>query len=134
MSANGRRRVVVTGLGAVTPLGNGVEPTWQSLLAGESAATNITRFDPSAYATHFACQAEDFEPTEWIERKTARRMDRFAQMIVSAAGQAEQDSGVVIAPEPDRVGVPVATGIGGLSAHQDYYENLLERGPDRGKT
>src|SRR5919198_2233512 len=132
MSANGRRRVVVTGLGAVTPLGNGVEPTWQSLLAGESAATNITRFDPSAYATHFACQAEDFEPTEWIERKTARRMDRFAQMIVSAARQAEQDSGVDISSEPDRVGVSVATGIGGLRAYQDCYDTPPERGPRPG--
>ena len=109
----------------------GSRPTWQSLLAGESAATNITRFDPSAYTTHFACQAEDFEPTEWMDRKTARRIDRFAQMVVSAARQAEQDSGVDIASEPDRVGVSVATGIGGLRAYQDCYDTLLERGPDR---
>jgi 3-oxoacyl-[acyl-carrier-protein] synthase II len=131
MSMNGRRRVVVTGLGAVTPLGNGVDKTWQSLLAGESAATKITRFDTSAYTTHFACQAEDFEPTEWIDRKTARRIDRFAQMIVSAARQAEQVSGIDIASEPDRVGASVATGIGGLRAYQDCYDTLLERGPDR---
>ena len=131
MSVNGRRRVVVTGLGAVTPLGNGVEPSWQRLIAGESAAAEITRFDASAYTTHFACHAEDFEPTEWIDRKTARRIDRFAQMIVSAARQAEQDSGVDIASEPDRVGVSVATGIGGLRAYQECYDTLLERGPDR---
>ena len=131
MSMNGRRRVVVTGMGAVTPLGNDVQTTWGALLAGESAAGKIENFDASAYATHFACEAKDFDPTEWIERKQARRMDRFAQMIVAAARQAEQDSGIDVASEPDRVGVAVATGIGGLRAYQDCYDTLLERGPDR---
>jgi 3-oxoacyl-[acyl-carrier-protein] synthase II len=131
MNMNGRRRVVVTGLGAVTPLGKDVETTWQNLLAGESAAAEITRFDVSAYTTHFACHAEDFDPTEWIDRKQARRMDRFAQMVVSAARQAEQSSGIDVASEPDRVGVSVATGIGGLRAYQDCYDTLLARGPDR---
>src|ERR687892_1200858 len=131
MNMNGRRRVVVTGLGAVTPLGKDVESTWQNLLAGESAAAEITRFDVSAYTTHFACHAEDFDPTEWIDRKQARRMDRFAQMVVSAARQAEQSSGIDIASEADRIGVSVATGIGGLRAYQDCYDTLLARGPDR---
>jgi len=131
MSMNGRRRVVVTGMGAVTPLGNDVQTTWGALLAGESAAGKIENFDASAYATHFACEAKDFDPTQWIERKQARRMDRFAQMIVAAARQAEQDSGIDVASEPDRVGVAVATGIGGLRAYQDCYDTLLERGPDR---
>jgi 3-oxoacyl-[acyl-carrier-protein] synthase II len=131
MSMNGRRRVVVTGLGAVTPLGNDVQTTWDGLLAGESAAGEITRFDASAYHTHFACEAKGFVPTEFIEHKQARRMDRFAQMIVAAARMAEQDSGLDVAAEPDRIGVAVATGIGGLKAYQDCYDTLRDRGPDR---
>ena len=107
----GRRRVVVTGLGAVTPLGNDFETTWANLLAGESGASPITRFDASGegYATKFACELKDFEPTNWIDRKAARRMDLFSQMIISAARQAEADSGLDIAPEADRIGVSVAT-------------------------
>lgn len=131
MSMNGRRRVVITGIGAVTPLGNDAETSWQNLVAGESAAGPITRFDASAYGTHFACELKDFDPTQWIEHKQARRMDRFAQMIVAAARQAESDSGVDIARESDRVGVAVATGIGGLKAYQDCYDTLRDRGPDR---
>ncbi len=131
MSMNGRRRVVITGLGAVTPLGNDVEATWRSLLAGESGADEITQFDHSDYYVHFACEAKDFEPTTWIDRKQARRMDRFAQMIVAAARQAEQDSGLDIAAEPDRIGASVATGIGGLRSYQDCYDVLIHRGPDR---
>jgi 3-oxoacyl-[acyl-carrier-protein] synthase II len=114
MSMNGRRRVVITGLGAVTPLGNDVESSWSKLVAGECGADEITHFDHSDYHVHFACELKDFDPTIWIERKRARRMDRFAQMILAAARQAEQDSGIDIASEPDRVGGSVATGIGGL--------------------
>ncbi len=128
---NGRRRVVITGMGAVTPLGNDAETSWQSLVAGRSGAAGITHFDTSGYTTHFACEVKDFDPTVWIDRKQARRMDRFAQMIVAAARQAEADSGVSIAAEPDRMGVGVATGIGGLKAYQDCYDTLRERGPDR---
>src|SRR5919198_1504170 len=131
MSVNGRRRVVITGMGAVTPLGNDVETTWQSLLAGESGAAEITQFDSSGYFVHFACEVKDFDPTQWIERKQARRMDRFAQMIVAAARQAEADSGIDIAAEGDRIGASIATGIGGLQSYQDCYDTLLERGPDR---
>ena len=131
MSMNGRRRVVITGLGAVTPLGKNVESTWASLLAGNSGAAEITQFDHTDYYVHFACESSDFDPTEWIERKQARRMDRFAQMIVAAARQAEVDSGLDIAAAPDRVGVAVATGIGGLRSYQECYDMLLTRGPDR---
>src|ERR671934_2807675 len=108
MSMNGRRRVVVTGLGAVTPLGNDVETTWTNLLAGESGAGEITHFDHTDYPVHFACEVKDFDPAQWIDRKQARRMDRFAQMIVAAARQAEADSGIDIAAEADRVGASVA--------------------------
>jgi 3-oxoacyl-[acyl-carrier-protein] synthase II len=130
-SLNGRRRVVVTGLGALTPLGNDVASTWENLVAGRSGAGDITQFDSSDYAVHFACEVKGFDPTEYIERKQSRRMDRFAHLIVAAARQAEADSGLEIATEADRVGAAVATGIGGLRAFQDCYDELLERGPDR---
>ena len=128
---NGRRRVVITGLGAVTPLGTDVESTWETLVAGKSGAGEITQFDSTDFAVHFACEATGFDPTEYIERKQARRMDRFAHLIVAAARQAEADSGISIESEADRVGAAVATGIGGLKAFQDCYDELLERGPDR---
>jgi 3-oxoacyl-[acyl-carrier-protein] synthase II len=131
MSLNGRRRVVITGLGALTPLGNDVETTWTNLVAGKSGAGKITHFDASEYPVTFACELQDFDPAVWIDRKQARRMDRFAQMIVAAARQAEKDADLDIAAQPDRVGASVATGIGGLKAFQDCQDTLRERGPDR---
>ena len=122
---------MVTGLGALTPLGNDVASTWQALVDGRSGAGGITQFDSSDYAVHFACEVKGFDPTEYIDRKQARRMDRFAHLIVAAARQAEADAGLEIASEADRVGAAVATGIGGLKAFQDCYDELLERGPDR---
>ena len=130
-SLNGRRRVVVTGLGALTPLGNDVESSWDGLVAGRSGAAEITQFDSSDYAVHFACEVKDFDATEYIDRKQARRMDRFAHLIVAAARQAEADSGISVADESDRIGAAIATGIGGLKAFQDCHSELLERGPDR---
>ncbi len=130
-SLNGRRRVVITGLGAVTPLGADVESTWDGLVAGRSGAGEITQFDSSDYAVHFACEVKDFDPTAYIPFKQARRMDRFAHLIVAAARQAEADSGISIESESDRVGAAIATGIGGLKAFQDCHSELLERGPDR---
>ena len=130
-ASNGRRRVVVTGLGMVSPLGNDVETSWTNLLAGESGAAAIQQFDASEFPVHFAAELKDFEPTLWIERKQARRMDRFAQMIVAAARQAESDSGLDVAKESERIGASIATGIGGLGAFQDCYQTLIERGPDR---
>jgi len=130
-NGNGRRRVVITGLGAVTPLGNDIDTTWSSLVAGESGAGEITQFETEDYYVTFACELKDFDPNTWIERKQARRMDRFAQMILSAARMAEADSGVEVAKEADRIGASVATGIGGLKSFQDCYDTLKERGPDR---
>jgi 3-oxoacyl-[acyl-carrier-protein] synthase II len=130
-SLNGRRRVVVTGLGAVTPLGLDVESSWSSLLAGDSGAAEITQFDHSDYPVHFACEVKEFDASEWIDRKRARRMDRFTHLILAAARQAETDSGLEIAQEADRIGAAVATGIGGLQSFQDCYDQLLDRGPDR---
>jgi 3-oxoacyl-[acyl-carrier-protein] synthase II len=131
MSVNGRRRVVITGLGAVTPLGNDVHTTWQNLCAGMSGAAPITQFDPSGYFVTFACEAKEFDPTNWIDYKTSRRMDRFAQLVVAAARMAEGDAGLDIAADPDRIGASVATGIGGLQSFQDCHTQLRERGPDR---
>ena len=79
VSANGRRRVVVTGMGGVTPLGNDIETTWTNLLAGKSGANRITAFDTENYPVDFACELKDFDPKEWIDHKQARRMDRFAR-------------------------------------------------------
>jgi len=128
---NGRRRVVVTGLGAVTPLGNDVESSWSSLLAGESGAGPITHFDSKDYSVHFACEAKGFDPEQWIDRKTARRMDRFTHLVLAAARQAEADSGIAIAAEANRIGAAVGTGIGGLQSFQACSDTLRDRGPDR---
>src|SRR5580765_8016742 len=136
MTSNGNtyvnhRRVVITGLGMVSPLGNDVPTSWSNLLAGVSGAAPITAFDHTNYNVHFACELKEFDPTVWIDRKAARRMDRFAQMILAAARQAEAESGIEVAREPDRVGASIATGIGGLRSYQDCYHLLLTRGPDR---
>jgi 3-oxoacyl-[acyl-carrier-protein] synthase II len=131
MSMNGRRRVVITGVGAVTPLGNDVETTWTNLISGRSGAGEITQFDATGYPVTFACEVKEFDPTGWMERKQARRMDRFAHLVVSAARQAEADAGLDIAPIGERVGAAVATGIGGLKSFQDCHQELLTRGADR---
>jgi 3-oxoacyl-[acyl-carrier-protein] synthase II len=130
-SLNGRRRVVVTGLGAVTPLGPDVATTWGRLLAGECGAAPISQFDASDFPVTFACEAKDFDPAQWLEHKQARRMDRFAQLIVAAARQAEADAGIDVAKEADRVGAAIATGIGGIKSFQDCFDTLINRGPDR---
>jgi 3-oxoacyl-[acyl-carrier-protein] synthase II len=130
-SPNGRRRVVITGLGALTPLGNDVRSSWDGLIAGESGAGPITLFDSTDFPVTFACEVKDFDPSVWVDHKQARRMDRFAQMIVAAARQAESDCGLDIAKESDRVGAAIATGIGGLKSFQDCHDTLRERGPDR---
>ena len=129
--SNNVRRVVITGLGMVSPLGNDVQSSWSSLIAGGSGAAEITAFDHTNYNVHFACELKEFDPTVWINHKAARRMDRFAQMIIAAARQAEADSGVEVAGDPSRFGASIATGIGGLQSYQECYHVLLTRGPDR---
>src|SRR5436305_15332708 len=118
-------------MGLLSPLGNDVDTTWSRLVAGESGAAEIEAFDHADYNVHFACELKDFDPTQWIDRKAARRMDRFAQMILAAARQAETDSGVEIVKEPQRIGASIATGIGGLQSYQQCYHVLLTKGPDR---
>ena len=130
-SLNGRRRVVITGLGAITPLGNDVETTWTNLISARSGAGPITQFDSSGYPVTFACEVKEFDPTEYMDRKQARRMDRFAHLVLAAARQAEADSGIDISANADRIGAAVATGIGGLQSFQDCRDELRDRGPDR---
>jgi 3-oxoacyl-[acyl-carrier-protein] synthase II len=130
-NGKGRRRVVVTGLGMVTSLGNDAESSWRALAAGESGAGPITLFDTTGFPVDFACELKDFDPTVWIDRKASRRMDRFVQLVLAAARQAEQDSGVDVAADPERTGASIATGIGGLNSFQDAYGTLRDRGPDR---
>jgi 3-oxoacyl-[acyl-carrier-protein] synthase II len=127
----GRRRVVVTGVGALTPLGNDAETFWGNLIAGEGGAAPITHFDASSYPVDFACEVKDFEPRSWIDAKRARRMDRFSQMVVAAARMAEEDASLDIAADSERIGVAIATGIGGLKSLQDICETVDRRGPDR---
>ncbi len=127
----GRRRVVVTGVGALTPLGNDAETFWTQLVAGRDGAGPITRFDSSPFEVHMACEVKEFDASRWLDRRSARRMDRFSQMVVAAARMAEQDSGIDIAAEPERVGAMVATGIGGIETLQGNYDTLRVRGPDR---
>jgi 3-oxoacyl-[acyl-carrier-protein] synthase II len=115
----------------VTPLGNDVCSSWENLVAGRSSACPITAFDTTGYMVRFACEAKGFDPTQWIEHKQARRMDRFAQMIVAAARQAQADAGLEIEQECDRIGACVGTTMGGLKALQDCCDTLIERGPDR---
>ena len=128
---NGRKRVVITGLGLINSLGNDLETAWANLLAGESGAGPITLFDTTGYDVDFACELKDFDPTLWIDRKQARRMDRFALMALAAARQAEADSGLDIAKERDRIGAAIATGVGGLQSFQDCTLTLFNRGADR---
>jgi 3-oxoacyl-[acyl-carrier-protein] synthase II len=128
---DGRRRVVITGLGAVTPLGNDVASSWEALVSGACGAGPITAFETSGYPVRFGCELKEFEPAQWLDRKQVRRLDRFAQMMVAAARQAETDAGLDIASEPERVGVAAGTGMGGLQAYQDCYETVKERGADR---
>jgi 3-oxoacyl-[acyl-carrier-protein] synthase II len=128
---DGRRRVVITGLGAVTPLGNDVASSWEALVAGAGGAGPITTFETSGYPVRFGCELKEFEPAQWLDRKQVRRLDRFAQMMVAAARQAEADAELDIASEPERVGVAAGTGMGGLQAYQDCYETVKERGADR---
>ena len=128
-----RRRVVVTGLGAVTPIGNNTKDLWEALLAGKSGAGKITHFDPTDFDSQIACEVKNFDPSPYITNaKDLRRMDRFVQFAVYSAKMAIEDSGLDISKEdPYRIGVLVGSGIGGLKVIQDQTVVLLEKGPKR---
>ena len=129
---NHSRRVVVTGMGAVTPLGFGVNDYWQNLIAGKSGAGPITYFDVSAYDTRFACQIKNYKATDYLDRKSAQRMDPFAQYAVISADMAIQDSGLQInGLDPDRIGVVYGSGIGGMATYDVQFKNYMQGGPRR---
>jgi len=127
-----KRRVVVTGVGLVTPLGVGVENVWQRILRGESGVGPITRFDASQHETKFAAEVREFKPEDYISPKEIKRMDLFIQYALTAAKIAMEDSGLDMGKEDaERVGVIVGTGLGGLPTLEKYHSILLERGPGR---
>jgi 3-oxoacyl-[acyl-carrier-protein] synthase II len=126
------RRVVVTGVGLVTSLGIGTEPTWQALLSGVSGAGPITKFDASAFSTRFAAEVKGFEPTAFIEKKDVKKMDLFIQYAIAASQFAVDDARLVVAPdEAHRVGVFIASGIGGFTTIEREHRAFLEGGPRR---
>ncbi len=121
------KRVVVTGLGALTPVGNTAKETWTNLLAGKSGAGPITRFDASLFKTHFACEVKDFVPNDLLDRKEARRMDRFTQFGMVVADEAIADSGLDFEKEnPDRIGVIWGSGIGGIDTFFDQVKGFVD--------
>jgi 3-oxoacyl-[acyl-carrier-protein] synthase II len=130
--SDGASRVVVTGLGAITPLGNDVPSNWAALLAGHSGVGPITRFDASDLRTHIAAEVKDFDPTRYMDKREARRLDRFVHFAVVAAQEALADAHLDIASQdPRRVGVVIGSGIGGVHTLLDQSDVLRERGPRR---
>ena len=127
------KRVVVTGLGAVTPVGLNAKETWENLLAGKSGAAPITLFDASKFKTQFACEVKGLDISEYIDRKEARKMDRYTQLAIIAAMQAVQDSGMDLETEDkNRIGVVYGVGIGGIKTFEEevmYYGKNEENGP-----
>ncbi len=125
-----KRRVVVTGLGAVTPVGVGVEATWRNIVAGKSGIGRITRFDPSAFACQVAGEVKDFDVTQYIPAKDARRMDRFVHLGLAAGIEAFKDSGLEInETNAERIGVCIGSGIGGLPTIEETQTDYLAGGP-----
>jgi 3-oxoacyl-[acyl-carrier-protein] synthase II len=127
-----RRRVVVTGLGAITPVGNDVATTWRALQAGVSGASNITKFDASTFPVRFACEVKGFDPLRTMERKEAKRADLYAQYAVAAAVEAMADAGLTPGQyDVDRTGVIVGSGIGGLKSFEEQHDVYRERGASK---
>jgi len=127
-----KRRVVVTGLGLVTPVGNDVATTWDALMQGVSGAADITKFDAAGYATRFACEVKDFDPLAFLDKKEARRMGAFTHFALAASDQAMKHSGLAIdESNAEMVGTYISSGIGDFWAIEREHEKLLNSGPDR---
>lgn len=132
MSRSSKRRVVVTGLGCISPVGNTVADAWNSLLAGQSGIATITKFDATPFSTHFAGEVKNFNIEDYIPGKEARHMDTFIHYGVAAGIQAMQDSGLIVTEEnAERIGVIVGSGIGGLPLIEETHAELTNRGPRR---
>ena len=126
------RRVVVTGMGAITPIGNSVEEFWNGIKEGKTGFGPITYFDTADYRCKLAAEVKDFDPTQYMDKKSARRMEQFCQFAVAAAGQAITDAGLTMEQEdPYMVGCSVGSGIGSLQAMEREYDRLKEKGPGR---
>src|SRR5262249_54043617 len=128
-----QRRVVITGMGLVSPLGNDPDLFWERLLASESGVARIQRFDPSKFAVTFGGECREFDAEKSIDRRQVKRLERFAQIAIVAAESADRDSGFDFkrAPRPDRIGVIIGSGIGGLTELEEQHLRLIEKGPDR---
>ncbi len=128
-----KHRVVVTGMGAVTALGYELDAFWNNLIQGKSGVSLVEAFDVSEYPTRIAASVKDFNPEDYVDRKEARKMDRFVQFAVAAATNALKDSGLQIGEDadPDRVGVMIGSGIGGLGTWEDQHDVLVQKGPKR---
>ena len=127
-----KRRVVVTGLGMLTAVGNDVATTWESLLAGKSGGGPITRFDIARFDVKFACELKGFDVSQYMERKEAKRSDLYTQYAVAASTQAMADAGLTEGSyDPERVGVIIGSGIGGLNTFEDQCETYFKSGPGR---
>ena len=128
-----KRRVVVTGMGALTPVGNDVAATWRALLAGTSGAAAITKFDATKFPVRFACELKGFDPLAYMDRKDAKRADPYAQYAIAGAVQAMGDAGLTVLNgiDPDRVGVILGSGIGGLKSFEEQHDVYRERGESK---
>jgi 3-oxoacyl-[acyl-carrier-protein] synthase II len=127
-----KRRVVVTGIGMVSPLGVGNEPTWQGLIEGRSGVGRITKFDPSAFTCQIAAEVKGFDPEQWMEKKEVKKSDTFIHYALAAAEMAVKDAGLDYAGcNSERLGVIVGSGIGGLPLIEEMHSKMLERGPSR---
>ncbi len=127
-----KKRVVITGVGAVTPLGSDASSTWSALIEGKSGVGPLTRVNPDDYPAKVAAEIKDFDPEKYVHKKEARKMDKFAQYAVAASLMAVEDSGLKITEEnAERIGVWIGSGIGGMETWETQFETLLNRGPRR---
>ena len=130
MTMNGKRRVVVTGLGTLTPIGLSVEEFWKHLIAGKSGAAPITYFDTALFDTRFACELKGFKGVEYLDRKSVQRMDPFTQYAIIATDMAVKASGLTVKDtDPDRIGVVFGSGIGGMITYDAQFTSYMQRGP-----
>ena len=126
-----RRRVVITGLGIVCPIGNTAPAAWSALIAGKSGAGPISQFDTDGFPVRFACEVNDFDPSDFIDQKAARRMDRCTHLVVAAARQAQEDAQLNVAAVSERTGTAIGTALGGVRSFEQTVLQLTNRGPDR---